>query len=100
MAKAEPRSRRKARPPCDPGTVFQMVLRSTPERPKKGWPYLPWMHVVDAHLKLFGFEPGDRVFLEINHVTRQINISPDYSALAQREQPYHRHGEQEQKGEP
>ncbi|CAN0628092.1 protein of unknown function [Burkholderia multivorans] len=50
---------------------------------------MPWMSVIDAHFKLFGFEPGDRVFLSINHVTRQISISPDYSQLAQREQPYH-----------
>ncbi|RQP94665.1 hypothetical protein DF107_34915 [Burkholderia stagnalis] len=73
-----------------------MMLRNSPDRPKRGWPYLPWMHVVDMHFKLFGFEPGDRVFLDINHVTRKITITPDYSELNQREQPYHQHPEAEQ----
>ncbi|WP_232439010.1 hypothetical protein [Burkholderia ubonensis] len=63
-----------------------MILRSTPDRPKRGWPYLPWMSVIDAHFKLFGFEPGDRVYLDINHKTRQITITPDYSDLVPREQ--------------
>ncbi|WP_198360329.1 hypothetical protein [Burkholderia ubonensis] len=48
--------------------------------------YLPWMSVIDAHFKLFGFEPGDRVYLDINHKTRQITITPDYSDLVPREQ--------------
>ncbi|WP_230947422.1 hypothetical protein [Burkholderia territorii] len=47
------------------------------------------MAVIDAHFKLFGFEPGDRVYLEINHKTRQIHITPDYGDLDFREQPYH-----------
>jgi len=89
MADANSKSRPKKRKPREPSTVLAMTLRSTPDQPKSGGPYMPWMSVIDAHFKLFGFEPGDRVFLSINHVTRQINISPDYSQLAQREQPYH-----------
>ncbi|KUZ69563.1 hypothetical protein WI38_16075 [Burkholderia ubonensis] len=89
MADANSKSRSKKRKPRNPNTVLAMILRSTPDRPKRGWPYMPWMSVIDAHFKLFGFEPGDRVFLNINHKTRQIDITPDYSQLAQREQPYH-----------
>ncbi|WP_412025287.1 hypothetical protein [Burkholderia cepacia] len=69
-----------------------MILRSTPDEPKQGWPYLPWTSVVDAHFKLFGFQPGDLVYLEINHITRQICITPDHDGLALREQPYHQPG--------
>jgi hypothetical protein len=39
---------------------------------------MPWMEVVDAHLGILGFKPGERVCLSINHVTRQISISPDF----------------------
>ncbi|AFJ84379.1 hypothetical protein ABWH74_006491 [Burkholderia vietnamiensis] len=47
------------------------------------------MAVIDAHFKLFGFEPGDRVYFEINHDTRQMHITPHYGDLDFREQPYH-----------
>jgi len=96
MADANSKSRPKKRKPRKPNTILAMMLRNSPDRPKRGWPYLPWMHVVDMHFKLFGFEPGDRVFLDINHVTRKITITPDYSELNQREQPYHQHPEAEQ----
>ncbi|MGU7769657.1 hypothetical protein ACV229_05690 [Burkholderia sp. MR1-5-21] len=95
MADANHKSRPKKRKQRNPNTVLAMILRSWPD-PKRGWPYLPWMSVIDAHFKLFGFEPGDRVFLDINHVTRKITITPDYSQLNQREQPYHQHPEPEQ----
>ncbi|WP_232438252.1 hypothetical protein [Burkholderia ubonensis] len=74
MADANHKSRPKKR---NLNTRLAMILRSTPDRPKRGWPYLPWMSVIDAHFKLFGFEPGDRVYLDINHKTRQITITPD-----------------------
>lgn len=74
MADANHKSRPKKR---DPQTTLRMTLRSAPDRQKSGSPVMPWMDVVDAHLKMFGFKPGERVFLSINHVTRQICISPD-----------------------
>ncbi|WP_185732407.1 hypothetical protein [Burkholderia sp. Bp8963] len=95
MADANHKSRPKKRKPRKPNTVLAMILRSTPDRPKRGWPYMPWMSVIDAHFKLFGFEPGDRVFLDINHKTRKITITPDGCQLAYREQPYHQHAEPE-----
>ncbi|RQR28041.1 hypothetical protein DIE23_25030 [Burkholderia sp. Bp9143] len=42
-------------------------------------PCLPWMEVIDAHFKLFGFEPGGHVYLSISHATRKITITPDHS---------------------
>ena len=92
MAVANIKSRFRKRKQQDPNTVFQMILRSTPDKPKRGWPYMPWMAVIDAHFKLFGFEPGDRVYLGINHKSRQITITPDHDTLAMREQPYHQPG--------
>ncbi|KVL00397.1 hypothetical protein [Burkholderia ubonensis] len=83
MADANHKSRPKKR---NLNTRLALILRSTPDRPKRGWPYLPWMSVIDAHFKLFGFEPGDRVYLDINHKTRQITITSDYSDLVPREQ--------------
>ncbi|WP_232482344.1 hypothetical protein [Burkholderia ubonensis] len=80
MAEANSKSRPNTRKPRKPNTVLAMILRSTSDRPRRGWPYMPWMSVIDAHFKLFGFEPGDRVFLDINHKTRQISITPDYTA--------------------
>ncbi|CAN0617386.1 protein of unknown function [Burkholderia multivorans] len=75
MANDNHKARSKKR---DPQTTLRMTLRSSPDRQKTGSPCMPWMDVVDAHLKLFGFKPGERVFLSINHVTRQISISPDF----------------------
>jgi hypothetical protein len=92
MANANHKSRPRKRKERDLSTVVAMLLRSTPDRPKRGWPYMPWMSVVDMHMKLFGFKPGDRVYLDVNHVTRKITITPDYSELALREQPYHQPG--------
>ncbi|VVU53185.1 hypothetical protein [Burkholderia anthina] len=92
MAVANIKSLFRKRKQQDPNTVLQMILRSTPDKPKRGWPYLPWMAVIDAHFKLFGFEPGDRVYLQINHKTRQIHITPHYGDLEFREQPYHQPG--------
>ncbi|WP_322086464.1 hypothetical protein [Burkholderia sp. BCC1999] len=47
------------------------------------------MKAIDINFKIFGFKPGDRVYLNVNDVTRTITITPDYSQLALREQPYH-----------
>ncbi len=74
MANANHKARSKK---SDPQTTLRMTLRSSPDRQKTDWPVMPWMDVVDAHLQMFGFKPGERVFLSINHVTRQICISPD-----------------------
>ncbi|AOI93739.1 hypothetical protein NUV26_19650 [Burkholderia pseudomultivorans] len=89
MANANSKSRPKKRKPVDMTETFAEVLRSEPDLPQPGWPYLPWMRIIDLHCKIFGFEPGERVYLDINHVTRKITISPDYSQLALREQPYY-----------
>ncbi|MGS0891871.1 hypothetical protein ACVBGC_04800 [Burkholderia stagnalis] len=89
MADANTKPRPRKRKPLDRNARFELILRSTPDKPKRGWPYLPWMSVIDQHLKLFGCEPGDRVFLQINFDSRQINITPDYGQLEFREQPYH-----------
>lgn len=62
------------------------VRENAPE--KRGWPYLPWMRAIDPDFKIFGLKPGDRVYLDVNYVTRKITISPDYSQLALREQPH------------
>ncbi|OJA47536.1 hypothetical protein BGV66_12285 [Burkholderia ubonensis] len=43
-------------------------------------PCIPWMEVIDAHFKLFGFEPSGHVYLSINHVSRKISTTPDYAA--------------------
>ncbi|WP_423761452.1 hypothetical protein [Burkholderia sp. NLJ2] len=69
--------------------TFERVLRNYPDLPKRGWPDLPWMRAIDLDFKIFGFKPGDRVYLDVNYVTRKITISPDYSQLALRELPYH-----------
>ena len=55
-----------------------MALQRLSERPAVKLPCLPWMDVVDTHLALFGFKPGDHVYLSFNHVSRQITITPDY----------------------
>ncbi|WP_249182083.1 hypothetical protein [Burkholderia cenocepacia] len=47
------------------------------------------MQAIDIDFKIFGFKPGDRIYLNANYVTRQITITPDYGQLALREQPYH-----------
>ncbi|WP_244104112.1 hypothetical protein [Burkholderia ambifaria] len=87
MAVANIKSLFRKRKQQAPKTVLQMILRSTPDKPKRGWPYLPWTAVIDAHVELFGFEPGDRIYLE--NKTSQIHITPDYGDLDFHEQPYH-----------
>jgi len=89
MADANSKTRRRKNKPVDMKKTFELVLRNYPDLPKRGWPYLPWMQAIDIDFKIFGFKPGDRVYLDVNYVTRKITISPDYSQLALREQPYH-----------
>ncbi|BAX59191.1 hypothetical protein [Burkholderia stabilis] len=89
MADANSKSRRRKNKPVNMQKTFELVLRNYPDLPKRGWPYLPWMQAIDIDFKIFGFRPGDRVYLDVNYVTRQITISPDNSQLALREQPYH-----------
>lgn len=50
MANANHKSRPRKRKERDLSTVVAMLLRSTPDRPKRGWPYMPWMSVVDMHM--------------------------------------------------
>lgn len=76
MAKANHKSRAKRR---EPETTLRLPLRRSPD--PVTWsdrPCIPWMEVIDAHFKLFGFEPGGHVYLSINHVDRKISITPDY----------------------
>lgn len=89
MADANTKPRRRKNKPVNMQKTFELVLRNYPDLPKRGWPYLPWMKAIDIDFKIFGFKPGDRVYLNTNYVTRQITITPDYSQLALREQPYH-----------
>ncbi|ERJ33261.1 hypothetical protein L810_4519 [Burkholderia sp. AU4i] len=56
--------------------------------PQEGQPYMPWMRAIDAHFEMFGFKPGDRVYLRFNFDSRRVIITPDYNALNWREQPY------------
>jgi hypothetical protein len=39
---------------------------------------MPWMDFIDRHIELFGFKPGERVYLSFDFSTRQISISPDF----------------------
>jgi len=89
MADANTKPRRRKNKPVNMQKTFELVLRNYPDLPKRGWPYLPWMKAIDIDFKIFGFKPGDRVYLDTNYVTRQITITPDYSQLALREQSYH-----------
>lgn len=47
------------------------------------------MKVIDINFKIFGFKPGDRVYLRVCDANRTITITPDYGQLALREPPYH-----------
>ncbi|ABK10478.1 MULTISPECIES: hypothetical protein [Burkholderia] len=89
MADANTKPRRRKNKPVNMQKTFELVLRNYPDLPKRGWPYLPWMKAIDIDLKIFGFKPGDRVYLRVSDVDRLITISPDSSQLALREQPYH-----------
>ncbi len=66
----------------------ELTLGNKPDVPQEGQPYMPWMHAVDAHFEMFGFKPGDHVYLEFNFDLRKVTITPDHSALNWREQPY------------
>lgn len=76
MAKAN----HKARPAAhESRTALSLTLRSSADQLTHiDQPRMPWMEVVDAHLGILGFKSGERVCLSINHVTRQISISPDF----------------------
>ncbi|WP_254624653.1 hypothetical protein [Burkholderia diffusa] len=66
----------------------ELTLDNKPDLPQDGQPYMRWMRAIDAHFEMFGFKPGDRVYLEFNFDLRKITITPDHSALNWREQPY------------
>jgi len=66
----------------------ELILDNKPDLPQEGQPYMPWMRAIDLHFEMFGFKPGDRVYLEFNFDFRKVIITPDYSALNWREQPY------------
>lgn len=36
---------------------------------------MPWMRAIDAHFEMFGFKPGDRVYLRFNFDSRRVIIS-------------------------
>ncbi|WP_175964349.1 hypothetical protein [Burkholderia pyrrocinia] len=66
----------------------ELTLDNKPDLPQEGQPYMRWMRAIDAHFEMFGFKPGDRVYLEFNFDLRKVIITPDHSALNWREQPY------------
>ncbi|KVP88780.1 hypothetical protein [Burkholderia ubonensis] len=77
MADANHKARAKRR---EPETTLRLPLRSSPDPVMRSdRPCMPWMEVIDAHFKLFGFEPGGHVYLSINHASRKISITPDYA---------------------
>jgi hypothetical protein len=55
-----------------------MTLSSLAQRPATHRPCMPWMEFIDRHIELFGFNPGERVYLSFDFSTRQISISPDF----------------------
>jgi hypothetical protein len=57
---------------------FHMTLSSLAERPETHRPCIPWMEFIDRHIELFGFKPGERVYLSFDFSTRQISICPDF----------------------
>ncbi|WP_244097667.1 hypothetical protein [Burkholderia ambifaria] len=46
------------------------------------------MRAIDAHFEMLGLKPVERVYLRFNFDSRRVIITPDYSALNWREQPY------------
>lgn len=66
----------------------ELILDNKPDLPQEGQPYMPWMRAIDAHFEMFGFLPGDRVYLVFNFDLRIVTIKPDRGALDWREQPY------------
>ncbi|KVF79355.1 hypothetical protein WS75_03840 [Burkholderia sp. FL-7-2-10-S1-D7] len=60
---------------------------------------MPWMRAIDAHFEMFGFKPGDRVYLRFGFDSRRVVTTPDYSALNWREQPYGAATQEEEKDE-
>ena len=66
----------------------ELTLGNKPDLPQDGQPYMTWMRAIDAQFEMFGFKPGDRVYLRFSFASRRVIITPDYSALNWREQPY------------
>ncbi|WP_175758686.1 hypothetical protein [Burkholderia ambifaria] len=66
----------------------ELPSATSPTFPQEDQPYMPWMRTIDAHFEMFGFKPGDRVYLRFNFDSRRVIITSDYSALNWREQPY------------
>ncbi|KAF1035766.1 MAG: hypothetical protein GAK33_04632 [Burkholderia lata] len=77
----------------------ELTLGNKPDLPQEGQPYMPWMRAIDAHFEMFGFKPGDRVYLRFSFASRRVIITPDYSALNWREQPYGAAAQEEDKEE-
>ncbi|MCA8030374.1 hypothetical protein [Burkholderia cepacia] len=79
--------------------TVELTLGNKPDLPQDGQPYMPWMRAIDAHFEMFGFKPGDRVYLRFNFDSRRVIITPDYSALNWREQPYGAAAQEEDEAE-
>ncbi|WP_322087526.1 hypothetical protein [Burkholderia sp. BCC1999] len=47
------------------------------------------MKAIEINFKIFGFKPGDRVYLHVSDVDRASTIKPDYSQLALRKLSCH-----------
>jgi hypothetical protein len=75
MADANLKARPNKREHC---SSLHMTLSSLAERPAIQRPCMPWMDIIDKHIELFGFRPGERVYLSFDFSTRQISISPDF----------------------
>ena len=45
--------------------TVELPLDNKPDLPQDGQPYMRWMRAIDAHFEMFGFKPGDRVYLEV-----------------------------------
>ncbi|AOJ41359.1 hypothetical protein WJ23_25720 [Burkholderia lata] len=74
-----------------------LILDNKPDLRQEGQPDMPWMRAIDLHFEMFGFKPGDRVYLQFNFDFRKVIITPDYSALNWREQPYGAAAQEEEK---
>ncbi|KWE37948.1 hypothetical protein [Burkholderia territorii] len=85
MAKAYSKSRPKK---LKQYPEVELTLGNKPDLPQEDRAYMPWMRAIDAHFEMFGFKPGDRVYLRFNFDSRRVIITPDYSTLDWREQPY------------
>lgn len=72
MAVAKHKSRRKIKE-----ETFQVRLQDTPEW-DNGEPFLPWRARVDHYLNRLDFKIGERVNIQVNHVTRTVTIFGEY----------------------